>query len=544
MMAESSGSEEAEGTKKKPFPHRLDRLWGRLLGRLLGVLVLLVLLGYGVSNLWLMSPWGKGMVEKKLSERTGLDWHLGSMSWSPWNGLSMGEVRMLPPDGLREESEGPVVEIKSITVQPYWSRMLRGQGMRPREVLVDSPQLRVSLELLAAMAADRARDEQLIEELPPAKPPTPPELAAGPGQPELPELANMTTGPVAQVPPPLSAPAPQQPPPATSPTPPVVKRPPAGPPTRLRVSNGSVRLVSLGKQLDLLSMDQISMDLPVYGEDAKGKIKVARLQVPGFPELHNLEQEIVWKRPFLQVEEQVVDLGGLNLRFVAQLAMGRHPSGSYPFLVNMVIDPQQVESIEGLQHVGLDVGGDILVGKFRLLGLLPSPMSWQGEMLMLGKGISVKRGKGQEVVFDDVYLPAILHLGQLRWGNAKMVGEDLSVLGNGRISMHGGSVLAVARLVASPEVALELSKSLQRAEIKEGPWWHDLGTPDRAARDLTVSGSIYDPVVDAGDNYSSVRLARLIGPIFKAASPEVKNTGAGFMVPVPLPEKGVSNGKK
>jgi hypothetical protein len=529
-MAEDSGRDEVAGKCRPSIP--------RLLRRALTALVLLVLLAYGLSNLWLMSPWGKGMVAKKLSARTGFDWEVGSMSWSPWNGCSMGDVRMLQPGELREVLPEPVVNIERIRVRPYWIRMLRGQGMRPREVLIDSPRLNLSLELMAALTGAEVRDEDLPEQ---PRPEVPMELAAIPVEPgpvNLPQ-AGGPTQPGAEVPPQDPAqdlpqdPSAPQPPLVALPAPPEVERSPAGPPTRLLVRNASLRLVSLGKQLELLRLDGASMDLPVYGEDAAGKITVASLLVRGFPELRDLEQELVWKRPCLWIEETALDPGGVKLRFAAQLAMGRHPGARHPFLVDMVMDPQQVQSVEGLEHVGLQVAAGTLVGRFRLLGLLRQPTSWQGRMLVLGERVSVKRGQGQEVLFDELRLPAILHMGKLYWANVKLLGEDLSVLGNGRISMRGGSMLAVTRLVASPELAVELTKSLQRAKITQGMWWHDLGTPDRVARDLTISGSLYNPEVDAGDHYSKVPLERLVGPIFSAVSPEPTSPEARTVIPVP-----------
>lgn len=530
-MAECFGRDEVAGKRRRSIP--------RLLLRCLVGLVLLVLLAYGGSNLWLMSPWCRGMVAKKLSQRTGYECKVGSMSWSPWNGCSMGGVSMLQPEDMAAELDEPVVTIRRIRVQPYWLRMLRG-GIRPREILIDSPQLTLSLELLAKLTGARLEDLELLDVPPPE---VPMELAAvptGEGPLNLPE-AGQPAGPVAQAEVQQQAPSPPQQPVRERTTPPELRRPTAGLPTLLRIKDASFRLVSLAKQRDLLRIKGISMDLPVYGEDAVGRIGAASLQLAGFPELRDLEQEIVWKRPHLWIEEKEVDLGGVVVSYGAQLAMGRNTGGRYPFLVDMVIAPQQVQSVEGLRHVGLQAAAGMLVGKFRLLGLLRSPTSWQGQMLVLGKEVSLRRGQGQHVVFDEMQLPAILHMGKLYWANAEMVGEDLSLLGNGRIAMRGGSILSVTRLVASPEVAVELTKSLQRAEITKGPWWQDLGTPDRLARDLTVSGSWYNPVVDAGDNHARIPLARLVGPVFKAVSPEGQAAAATPMTPVPgkgIPEGG------
>ena len=60
-MAEGSGGSKLSGDRRKIFLRLLQRA-------ALGV-VLIFLLGWIGSNLWLLSPWGTGMVERKLEER-------------------------------------------------------------------------------------------------------------------------------------------------------------------------------------------------------------------------------------------------------------------------------------------------------------------------------------------------------------------------------------------------------------------------------------------------------------------------------------------
>ena len=91
----------------------------------------------------------------------------------------------------------------------------------------------------------------------------------------------------------------------------------------------------------------------------------------------------------------------------------------------------------------------------------------------------------------------------------KMLGEDFSVLGNGRLSMRGG-LMSVTRLVASPEVAEVMEKSFRRAGMVEEGWWYDMYTPDRKVRDLLVSGSILNPKIDAGPRHASMQLSQLM----------------------------------
>ena len=83
------------------------------------------------------------------------------------------------------------------------------------------------------------------------------------------------------------------------------------------------------------------------------------------------------------------------------------------------------------------------------------------------------------------------------------------MLGNGRLSMRGG-VVCVTRLVASPEVAEIMEKSLSRAGMVETRWWYDMYTPDRKVRDLIISGNVLSPLIDVGPQHARLPLSHLL----------------------------------
>ncbi len=503
----------------------------RRLGRISGGLILIVLVVYGVSNIWLSSRWGTGVVEARLKVRTGLDWQVESVTWSPWNGLTIRGAQMLPPEEFRGQLSDPVISVDRIQVQPYWTELLRGR-LRAREVMMDSPRVTVSVEMLAAMASAV-----------PAAPALPP--APGPLQKPVPPVAAQPL----PVPPEKPRPGgpksdPSQP---VKPAAPVASsergRPAAGLPLRLRMDGVSLRLVSASKDMELIRLDQTSLDIPVFGEDAKGLIKLGSLKVPGVSELTNLEQAVVWKRPYLQIEEKTVDMGGLKLRFIGQLGMIGSARGKLPFHGAFAIDPQKLEQVQWLERLALVVQADGLAGRLSLSGALSNPMSWRAEGLMLGEAVGLKEEHGgHDVVFDEVVLPAVFRQGQLRWSGARLIGEDVAVLGNGQASMRDG-ILSVTRLVASPEVAEMLRRGLNGAGLIRagGRWWSDLDTPDRKMRDLVVSGSLADPVVDAGEKNADFPVGQVVTTTLKFIREEMKEEGKDL---APVPNKELLNGVK
>lgn len=489
--------------------------------RLLKWFVLIVLLTYGASNLWLSSRWATGMAESKLKARTGFDWQVGSMSWSPWNGVTISDARMLQPAALRADLEAPVVKVDRIRVKPYWSQLLRGR-VRPHEVIVEAPELTLSVEMLASLAA-RVAPQKLQ--------PSPTPAGAGPAVEEKPEPL-----PPVKTDPPQTGKKPPSPNPAAPQVPAEATRPPAGMPSHLSITNAGVHIVSVSKGVELLRMQNISLDLPLFGEDSGGVVRIPTMKVPGLPELVDVEQHIVWKRPYLELEEQTVDMAGLKVRFLAQLGMGRGAMGRLPFLFDLVVDPQQLDALKWFERMALEVNAEQLAGRFRVNGALTSPMSWRADGVVIGKNIGVREIHGShDVVFDRVYVPAVFRQGQLRWTGARMIGEDISILGNGRISV-GDGILSVTRLVVSPEVSEMLSRGMHGAGLVRNGlrWWDDLDTPDRKVRDLLVSGSLVDPVMDAGYQHTDVPVWEIVFSTLKFIREEMKEEGKEL---APLPNK-------
>jgi len=115
-------------------------------------------------------------------------------------------------------------------------------------------------------------------------------------------------------------------------------------------------------------------------------------------------------------------------------------------------------------------------------------------------------------------------------------------LGNGRVSV-GDGVLCVTRLVVSPEVAQMLSRGLHGSGLAgyKSRWWEDLDTPDRKVRDLLISGSLTDPVVDAGHLHESQPVGEIVGSTLNFIREEMKEEGKEL---APVPNKELLNKKK
>ena len=123
-----------------------------------------------VSNIVLQSAPVRRWCAAKLDERSGLDWTIGSLSWTPWTGVQVGEVKA-ELHGTTREGVEPLYEISRIDVLIYWRGLLRGR-VEPREVRMRGGRVAIPLELSSllprsAPQAEPSETAQAQEETPP-----------------------------------------------------------------------------------------------------------------------------------------------------------------------------------------------------------------------------------------------------------------------------------------------------------------------------------------------------------------------------------------
>lgn len=516
------------------YASRIISLIRRLRWRTLLVgLLLSVLVGYGVSNLWLSTSWATGIAEKKLKARTGMDWKIGGMTWSPWNGITARDVKVLQSSVLGDDLTRPMLRIDSVRVQPYWKPLVRGK-LQLRDVFVESPQAEISVEMLAKIAADVVRDQGAPAVVPSQG--KPPNLPVGP----LASVPSVPTVPLLGVKPAPSKPVAQpiKPgPPTASPQPVSPRRSPVGLPVNLHIRGGSLALFSMGNDVDLVRLKGIDFEIPLWGEDSKGVFKVASLKVLGMLDVKGLQETLVWKRPYLQWSKPSLKVEGLEVQANAQLGLGAKMGGVRvsPFALNFMLKPQALNGVSGLDRIAMQVDAEKVYGHFRCLGLLQRPMTWVADTRWQGKNIRLKEAHGNhDVMFDDVIVPAMFRRGVLRWGGVSLIGEDLSVLGNGQLSARDG-VLSVTRLVVSPEVSEMVRRALNGSGLVHtgAAWWRDLDTPDRKVRDFKVSGSLMNPVVDLGLRGEELPVKDIVKTILQFIRGEMKEEGK-VLLPIPI----------
>ena len=422
---------------------------------LLPALVVVPILGFVLSNLWLATPWSCRWMAAKIERITGLQTRVGGATWSPWDGASLHAVELLQPAALRTALPNPLATIESIQLTPVWRAWLRGK-YEVRSISLDTPKLTIPIELLSKLSGPQPQ-------------PTPP-VAGGP----LP--------PVAQVNPPNTTP------PATG-TPPVagapinIPAPPAIPPQPtgwLHLKNASFSIVSVGRKQPLFEITNTTGSIPIAGDPAESVLKIQSVSFGDNRTFSDLSATLDWKYPVLSLRPLELEFHGYKFLIAGKIAS----LSGLPIQIEAQIPKQAIAAIQ------LPFNGQVQAESFALnagfRGLLAAPTTWQGDLVAETIAPSLTLAE-HHAKFDKGSAVIVLRGGLLSCVDARLIGDELSLLGNASV-LANGNAAGVMRLVAPPD---NIKAILMRGfpnipELSLTP----LSSPQRSAFDLEAFGNI------------------------------------------------------
>ena len=487
--------------RRKTRLDRRKRRWRRVVVGVVATPVLLLAL----ANLWLFAPPGRNWVAGKLARSTGLQVETGPASWSPWGGVVLRDVALrLPAEAGVPGGAVDVLRVERIGVRLRWSRVLRGH-LTPRKIEVLRPDANFPVEMLVALAGRHEGEA-------PPPPPTGeiPALAGGPesaGQ----GKTGMGTGKEAAA---GGGTGEAESRPGASESKAAPKSAPEKAPTSWLVVRGGRFRVGMGAGRDTgLVLEEIDADIPLRGRPASGGLRIKCCRAGGVS-LGSVEVPVSWEPPFLIVKQWAPDIAGVRVEVGFQAVL----RGKIPFMLACAV-PEDAVEIEagGLGRVHADRAAVVA----RLAGYAAMPGSWQGKALADAEDVEVAGTPALQDAglrswkFDRCSLRAALRCAVVRIDDARAVGEDFSVLGNGLV-FPNGNIDAVVRFVVPEETARAANATLD--------CWADAGgkrpdatpfafvpldTPDRWFFDARISGSIASPVLLLpGNGNRAIPLAR------------------------------------
>lgn len=432
------------GGKRRSF-----RRWRRAIPALLGLPVLIVLLG----NLILSSGWSCRWIAAKIQHRTGLDARVGSASWSPWSGASLSRVELLQPAPLRVLIKEPLVRIDQMRVTPVWRAWLRGR-FEVRSIELDAPRFVLPVELMSHLAgpsppglttaAPAVAPPPAVVHPPPTPPVAMPEAAKLPPQPALPSLPSQPTG-------------------------------------WLRLKDASFAIVRAGSSQALLEISKTSGAIPISGDPAQSTIKIGVISAFGNEVTSNLTTTLDWTRPLLSLKPLDTKIGGYQIVLAGKIGS----LSGLPLQIEAQL-PRQTLMAFAIPFNG-HAAAESIAASLRFRGLLLAPGTWQGDVVLEATSPSLDVA-GHETKFDKGSVVTVLRGGILSCVDARLISDNLSVLGNATL-LADGRAAGAGRLVAAPDSAVAIASRIFPS-IQGGPSLTPLATPQRAAFDLEAFGTI------------------------------------------------------
>jgi len=425
------------------------------------LLLLIPLITFGLTNLFLISPKGTAVIAKQLEERLGLEVSIRSARWAPWSGVTCLGVTLEQPAELKSFISNPFLKISSIRLLPRWLPLLKKQ-IHIKEIWVEGADLTLPIELLLA-PSQKAESPSV----------TAPPLAAV--TPNLPHNQHKST-PQSAAPSAVTSDTKKTISAASSPN----KR--SSSTTWIHFSNSSIKITSATAQAPFYEVSRIEGDIPIGGQPAEGKILLQGISSLGTELSKNFSTTLKWEPPVLSAPRFRTTFPGIICDFEAGLGIG----GALPFSLSAYLPAQKEKSI--VVSNGFSIDFQQIIGKGQFQGYLRAPMTWQGQWVSEAVNIDVQLGATTKS-FQRTNALLVYQQGVLRCIDSKLIGDMVSVLANGAV-IRDGRVSANIRFVSSPADLIAISKFTH--PDRQAPHLTPLQTPQRSALDIQIFGELGD----------------------------------------------------
>ena len=459
---------------------RKKRWIRRLATSALFLAVVLPLLAFGLSNLYLLSPKGREKIASVVSQRLGLDSSVEGATWSPWNGITLYGLRVEQPGPLRGAIPNPLLRVESIRVDPIWSMILK-KRLQVRGMDIVKSELTLPIELLSQLPSKPDMPEVAskipeIAALPAAEKPTPQPLAGIPLAPVTPMAPSDTAEDIPT--PPVMAETE-----ATAPDPTVASVPEITEPTVwIHFKDARLSIVTTLADKPLYQISDIDGALPLGGKAADTKLIFHDVRSLGNVLAEEMEIPLKWHAPTLGFGIVEGKIFGITCALQGHLQF----TPGIPFQINAVLPKQEKKEIQLSEKIGAEIAA--VAGQGRFQGYAEVPATWQGKLVTQVLGVAAEYSD-QKAEFNHGQVLVIFRNGALSCIDARLIGENLSVLGNATL-LTDGRAAANARVVAPPETLVAISKFT--GQDSAAPHLTPLSTPQRAALDMRIFGRLGD----------------------------------------------------
>ena len=456
------------------------------------------------SNLVLQTNAARGRFEKKLERRSGLDWTIGSLSWTPWTGIHVGDVKA---ELLNMEAAGearPLYQVQEIEVQIYWLEVLNGL-LEVREIRLKNGRVAIPIELMALLPKkEKESNPALADEGADPKPTLPSEKPGSGAGADSTEKSAPKTGHG-----------------------PLVERPPAARPVKLVIDGCELRLYSISDQAKSeLALKNVRAEVPLAGEDREGWIETDGLYLGGRSLSAPMRSGLEWKQPLLLLPTTTMRWAGLEVHAGASIRVRNVPR--FFAEVRVPATPLEATPVPGWPE--LAVSSQKVTMFSQVGGSLNDFRSWRGSTVIEATHLNFKhKMRTDGLGFESARLTTGMRGGTFQVVDARLLSERLSFLGNA-IVVPDGRVRGVLRIVADRESATAITRLAVGSLLSQGwtrSWFKPLITPDRQFRDLHVEGTLSKAMIDVGRKGEELEVLQAWDRMFAFVRNEEKETEQG-----------------
>lgn len=439
----------------------------RRLGKCLAVLAIAPFVLWGGLNLFFLTPLGCGLIERQVTSRLRVGCHLDSLSWSPWAGVTLSEIRLLAPEGCGQE--GSLLEADRISVDLSWSSLMMGK-LRWEKVEVTGVRVDLSIEALRAVmakyeVAPQPRDDQKSAG----------DRLARNDQPDSKEAPNLSESPGKGE----KKVGPAQGPGQESP---VGRKPDEDFEGVVVFSEVDLRLFSI-KVPDLsFGMTGIKGEIPLWGAEREGSLGWDELTLGRELKEAGTSLAVSWLDQSVRCNTDGLKVFGLDCQIKAIVRL----SPGYPFGLQVDLPSQDVDfsPVYQSRQSPLEIKG--LASRNVLQGYLTSPAAFRAKHFSsFDEFIFHDLSDGGDSSFERGRAVVVASAAGLVIQDLRAIGQDDAVLLNG-FSTFGGEAAATVRIVSSPERAASHEKRVRQASSEWTLDFQPLMTPDRLFRDLRL----------------------------------------------------------
>lgn len=398
------------------------RRWRRLLIAAPLVVVCLFLL----LQIAFLTPWAKNLAATQVASRTGFECRIEGLSWTPWGGASVRGLVLEQPEGIGLEV--PLLRIERLTVHPRYTRIHRWKQTL-ESIDLDGVEVHVTGEMLASM----------LMSVPPPEPQVG-LVAANPAAIPSPQLAENRSAVAAE-----SSPGDESQ--ESSDTTEEISEmavPSQRQPLAIEVRSVSLTLWSSSRELQIASVRDISFQGVLGGGDERHEGRIGEVQLGS----DLIETEVVFELVSIPNGHRVSikEFSGESTLKAGYVELGSH--AVRPFRIGLDLERKGSLSWSGTRSDHLAIERLKLRGG--LEGYLRFPQSWQGQAAVAAENLELQ-AEGATARFDRAEAGLWVQGGSWWVPDARLVGPELSVLGNGRLA--GSDSRAVVRFVMSDPIA-------------------------------------------------------------------------------------------